>query len=146
MAFKISAVIGALAIVALLVATPLGIGCGNGDDGAERAVQWGVDRPVGPKRVRLSAVIEYCSFVSPPFEQPIIEYVGDRAYIELRLAPEDLEENPKGCLLSLAVAYKTITLERNLDELVLLDSSTDPPEQRWPTERPLPPERRWPPE
>ena len=135
-AFKIK-VIGTLAIVTLLVATPLGIGCGNGgDEGSERAVEWGVDRPVGPKRVRLSAVIEYCSFVSPPFEQPIIEYIGDYVYIELRVAPEELEESRKGCLLSLAVAYKAITLNRDLDELVLFDASTDPPEQRWPRKQP----------
>jgi len=27
---------------------------------------------------------------------------------------------------------KTVTFERNLDELVLFDASADPPEQRWP--------------
>jgi hypothetical protein len=133
MPFRIRKAIGVLAIAVLAGATLLGVGCGSsGDNGSEWAVEWGVDRPVGPKQVRLSAVIEYCSAVSPPFEQPIIEYIGDRVYIELRVAPDELEGDRKGCLLSLAVAYKTITLERDLDELVLFDASTDPPEQRWP--------------
>jgi hypothetical protein len=132
MSFRIRNVIGVLTIAVLVGATLFGVGCGSGDDGSERAVEWGVDRPLGHKRVRLSAVIEYCSAVSPPFEQPIIEYIGDRVYIELRVAPEELEEDQNGCFLSLAVAYKTITLERDLDELVLFDASTDPPEQRWP--------------
>lgn len=130
MSFRIRNAIGVLAVAVLSCATLLG--CGSGGDGSERAVKWGVDRPVGPKRVRLSAVIEFCSAVSPPLEQPIIEYIGDRVYIELRVAPDELEGDRKGCLLSLAVAYKTITLERDLDELVLFDASTDPPEQRWP--------------
>jgi hypothetical protein len=144
-ASRIKKAMCALAVAAFVAMALVGAGCGGGDDsGSERAVEWGVDRPVGPKRVRLSAVIEYCSSLSPPFEQPIIEYDGDSVYIELRVAPEELEDDEKGCLLSLAVAYKTITLERDLDELVLFDASTDPPEQRWPTEHPLPPERRWP--
>lgn len=131
MASRIRKVMGALALVG---AIQLGVGCRGGDDnGSERTVEWGVDRAVGPKKVRLSAEIEYCSEVSPPFEKPIIEYIGDRAYIELRVAPEELEEGQSGCLLSLVVAYTTITLERDLNELVLLDASTDPPERRWPS-------------
>ncbi len=133
---------GALLVVMLLSAILLGVGCGAGDDsGSERAVKWGLAPPVGPNWIRISAVIEACIHDQPLLEEPIIEYEDDRVYIELRHTPED----DKGiCFLGLLTLHKTITLERNLDELVIFDSSTDPPEQRWPTERPLPPERRWP--
>jgi hypothetical protein len=128
-------VIGALTIAALLSTTVFAIGCSGGDEGSERAIQWGVDRTVGSKSVRLAAPVEYCSAEPPRLERPIIEYSGDRVYIELRRTPEELEEGQNGCLLSLLVLYETITFKRDLDELVLLDASTDPPEQRWPRRR-----------
>ena len=133
---------GVLAIIALMGATLLGVGCGGGDDnGSERAVKWGVDPPVGPNWARIRAVVEVCGFDPPLLEEPIIEYTGrNRVEIELRQAPEEREEGQNGCLLELLVAFKKITFERDLDELVLFDSSTDPPEQRWPTESPSPTE------
>lgn len=133
---RIRKAIGVLAFAALLAATPLGVGCGSGDDGSQRAVEWRVDRPVGPNWVRLSAVIRVCSVDPPLLEEPIIEYTGsNRVEIELRRTPEESEEGTKGCLLGLLVAFKRITFERDLDELVLFDASTDPPEQRWPGQR-----------
>ena len=124
---------GVLAIAALAGATLLAVGCGSGDDGSERAVEWTVERAVSPKSVRLVAVVEVCLY-SVRLEQPIIEYSGDRAYIELRHTPEKGEGEHGGCFLSLSVLHKTVTLERDLDELVLFDASTDPPVQRWPRE------------
>ncbi len=140
MAFGIRKAIGALAIAVLVGATLLGAGCGGSDEnGSERAVEWGLAPPVGPNWIRVSAVIEACIYDQPLLEAPIIEYEDDRVYIELRHTPED---DLGGCFLNLLVASKKITFERSLDELVIFDSSTDPPEQRWPTERPLPPELR----
>jgi len=136
MASRIRKAIGALVIAALLAATLAGAGCGGNDDGSSRAVEWAVERQLGPKRVRLSAVIDFC-FEPPQLEQPLIEYAGHRVYIELRHTPEDLEGEHGGCLLGLLMLHKTITLERDLDELVLFDASTDPPEKRWPR-KPLP--------
>ena len=135
----------AIGILALAGATLLGAGCGGGDDsGSERAVGWGVDRQLGPKSLRLGATVEVC-WAPVQLEQPIIEYEDDRVYIELRHTPEKGEGEYGGCPLTGPLTlYKTTTLERDLDELVIFDSSADPPEQRWPTERPLPPERRWP--
>ena len=124
--------ISVLAVAVLAGAILLGVGCGSSDNGSERAVEWRVDRPLGPKRVRLIATVEVCSIDLPVLEEPIVEYTGNRVYIELRRTPEELEEGTNGCLLQLLGAYKTITLERDLDELVLFDASTDPPEQRWP--------------
>ena len=135
MPFRIREAIGVLTIAVLSGATLFGVGCGGGDEGSERAVEWGVDRPVGPNWVRLSAVIEVCNFDRPLLEDPIIEYTGgNRVEIELRQTPEELEEGQNGCLLRLLIAFKKITFNRDLDELVLYDSSTDPPERRWPTE------------
>lgn len=134
MAYRVSKAIGALAIAVLVGAILLGVGCGGGDDsGSERAVQWGVEPRVGPNWVRARAVIEACIHDQPLVEAPIIEYKGNRVYIELRHSPEG-----GICFLNLPIASKKITFERDLDELVLFDASTDPPERRWPTERPLP--------
>lgn len=121
---------GTLAIAGLLAAAPLGAGCGD-DDGSERAVEWSIDHVIGPKSIRLVATVEVC--VKPvQLEQPIVEYAGPRVYIELRHTPEEGEGEYGGCLLSLLTLHKTIILERDLDELVLFDASTAPPEQRWP--------------
>lgn len=138
MAFRIRKAAGVLAIAMLLCTTLLGVGCGGGDDsGSERAVKWGIAPPVGPNWIRISAVIEACIYNQPLLEAPIIEYEGNRVYIELRHAPDD---DRGGCALNLPMVFKKITFERDLDELIIFDASTDPPEQRWPTERPLPPE------
>jgi hypothetical protein len=123
---------GSLLVMMLLSAALLGAGCGGSDDnGSERAVKWGVDRPVGPNWVRIRAVLDGCSPDLPLLEEPIIEYKRNRVYIELRQSPEE----GKGiCFLNLPIAFKKVTFERDLDELVLFDASTDPPARRWPTE------------
>lgn len=138
MAFGMRKATSALAIAVLAGATLLGVGCGGSDDnGSERAVEWAVDPPVGPHWVRISAPIEACIYGQSLLEAPIVEYQGDRVYIELRHTPED---DVRGCFLNLPIASKKITFERDLDELTLFDASTDPPEQRWPREQPLPQE------
>lgn len=111
----------------------LAFGCGGGDNRSAQAVKWGVFRQLGPRQVKLVATVEYCGDgQGPTLERPVIEYSGRRVFIELLLAPEE-ESDDGGCLLSLLGATKTVTLKRDLDELVLYDSSTDPPERRWPT-------------
>jgi len=131
MASRIGSVKGALAVAVFVATTLAGVGCGGGDDGSERAVEWVVERAIGPKSVRLVATVEVC--VEPvQLEQPIIEYLGDRVYLELRHTPEESEGEPGGCFLGLLTLHKAVTFERNLDELILFDASTDPPEQRWP--------------
>ena len=132
MAFSVRSAVCALAIAALLGATLFAVGCGGGDDGSEGAVEWGIDPPVGRKWIRLTAPVESCSSELPRLERPIVEYSGNRVYIELRHTPEEKKEGQNGCLLSLLILHKTVTFKRDLDELVLFDASTDPPEQRWP--------------
>lgn len=134
MSIRVRVAIGVLALVALVGAIVIG-GWFGSDDEPVRPVEWKVYRQLGPKTVRLSAPIEYCIREAPQFEEPIVEYRDDRAYIELRLAPEAEHEGPSGCFLDLPILRPTISLERNLDELTLFDSSTDPPEQRWPRPR-----------
>jgi hypothetical protein len=128
--------IGVLALVALAGAILIWHGLKSDDDGPVRPVEWKVERQIGPKSARLSAPIEYCVTKETRFEEPIVDYEGDNAYVELRLAPED--EEPRGCFLNLPIFHTKLTLERNLDELTLFDSSTDPPERRWPRDRPWP--------
>jgi hypothetical protein len=136
MATRTRVVIGVLTIVALAGVIAIGGWLGGDDDGPARPVEWYVERQIGPKEARLLAQIEYCVTEKTRFEEPIVDYEGDRAYVELRLAPED--EDPSGCFLNLPILHTKLTLERNLDELTLYDASTDPPEQRWPRERPPP--------
>ncbi len=138
MALRVGVAIGVLAIVALAGAIVIGGWFGSDGDGSVRPVEWKVERQIGPKQARLSAPIEYCFWEEPRLEEPIIEYEGDRAYIELRLAPEEAEQDRNGCFLGLLILHKTISLERSLDELTLFDASTDPPERRWPRNRPWP--------
>jgi hypothetical protein len=136
MATRTRVVIGVLTIVVLAGVIAIGGRLGGDDDGPARPVEWYVERQIGPKEARLLAPIEYCVTEETRFEEPIVDYEGDRAYLELRLAPED--EDPSGCFLNLPILHTKLTLERNLDELTLYDASTDPPEQRWPRERPWP--------
>ncbi len=132
MASLIKKAIGVLVISALLSATLFAVGCGGGDDGSERAVEWHVERPVGPRSVRLVASVETCAPEPSRLERPIIEYSGERVYLELRHTPE---EEQGGCLFLFLGLHRTVTFNRGLDELVLFDASTDPPEQRWPLRR-----------
>jgi hypothetical protein len=110
----------------------LGGGCGGGSDDSERAVEWVVERAVGPKTARLVATVKTCSLEPLRLDRPIIEYSGDKVYLELRHTPEGEQSI---CFLSLMTLRRTVTFKRDLDELVLFDASTDPPEQRWPRRR-----------
>jgi hypothetical protein len=117
-----------LATAALLGAPLLGVGCGGGDDGSERAVEWTLERTIGPRTARIVAPVGFCRGPAG-LEDPIIEYDDDRAYVEIRHIPE---KQGGICLLNLWVLHKTIAFERDLDELTIFDSSTDPPRRRWP--------------
>lgn len=87
---------------------------------------------MGPRQIRLFTSIEYCGGPGATIRRPVIEYSGRRAFIELLLTPHE-EPDTGGCLLQLLGVTKTVTLKRDLDELVLFDASTDPPARRWPT-------------
>jgi hypothetical protein len=141
MACLIRRAVGALAIAVLLSTTLAGVGCGGGDDGTGRAVEWYVDHATGPKSVRLSAPVEICGWEPVWLEDPLITYVEDRVYLELRHTPETGDYG--GCFLGLVSLRKTVSFEQDLDELTLFDSSTDPPERRWPREA-LPGENLYP--
>jgi hypothetical protein len=132
MALRLKNAIGILIIVLLSGIALVGIGCSDSGSESERAVAWRVDRPVGNNWVRLSAVVKTCDFDPPLLEEPVIEYNGNRVDIELRRTPEELEEDQSGCLLSLLTAFKKVTFKRSLDDLVLYDSSIEPPKRRWP--------------
>jgi hypothetical protein len=107
------------------------VGCGGGGDRSARAVKWEVSRQLGPRQVRLVATVGSCGGQLPTIEPPVIEYSGNKVFIELLLAPEE-ESGDGDCLLELLGVPKVVRLKHDLDELVLLDSSARPPEPRWP--------------
>lgn len=137
MASRVRRVAAALVIAVLASTVLFGVGCGGGEHGSERAVEWGVERQLGPRQVLLAATVRSCTAPPELLERPLIDYSDNQVFIELRTVPEDLE-GQKGCLLQLFTAFKKVTFNRDLDELVLFDSSTDPPEQRWPRDGPDP--------
>lgn len=106
-------------------------GCGNGGGESAQAVEWGVSRQVGPRQVKLVATVKSCGGQVPAIERTVIEYSGARAFIGLFVVPEEEPEDGV-CLLELLGVTKVVTLRRDLDRLELFDSSTDPPERRWP--------------
>ena len=108
------------------------LGCGGGGDHATSAVPWHVSRVLGPRQVRLVASVEACHLhPTPAIQRPVIEYSGKKVFIELRVASQEHSED-EGCLLLKLGVYRTVTLKRNLDDLLLFDASTDPPERRRP--------------
>lgn len=102
-----------------------------------RPVEWHVERQLGPKEARLRAPIEYCISEETRFEEPIVDYEDDRAYVELRLAPEE-DEDPSGCFLNLPIPPRSSPWSETSTSSPFFDSSTNPPEQRWTRERPRP--------
>lgn len=134
MAPMVKKAIGVLVIAVLLSGILFAVGCGDGDDGSKLAVEWHVERVVSQRSARLVAAVEIC-LAPVRLESPIIEYSGDRVDLELRRTREKGEEEHDGCLPTVSVLHKTVTFKRDLDELVLFDASTDPPERRWPRQR-----------
>lgn len=110
----------------------LAFGCGGEGDRSAEAVEWGVFRPTSPRQVDLVVTVDQCDGdPKPTIQRPVIEYSGKRVFIELLLEPQK-ESDDGGCLPVLLGVHKKIVLKQDLDELVLFDASTDPPEQRWP--------------
>jgi len=108
------------------------LGCGGEDDRSAQAIEWEVFRPTSSRQVDLVAAVNYCDGdPKPTLQRPVIEYSGKRVFIELLLEPQG-DSDDGGCLPMLLGVHKTIVLKQDLDELVLFDSSTDPPKQRWP--------------
>lgn len=121
-----------ITVAIVFACASLAFGCGGGGDRSAQAVEWEVFRPTSPREVDLVVTVDHCDGdPKPTIQRPMIEYSGKRVFIELFLEPLG-ESDDKGCLPVLLGVHKTIVLKRDLDGLVLFDSSTDPPEQRWP--------------
>lgn len=105
------------------------VGCGGGDESS--ALQWSFFKQLGPRKAKLAGEVGYCvGEPKPRVEKVIRSYSGNRVFLTLILSPERPE--PEECRgVGLAV-FKTVTFKRNLEQLELLDSSTDPPSYRWP--------------
>lgn len=119
---------GAMGFAVVIVA----FGCGGKSDHSAQAVEWEVFRPTGPRQVDLVVAVDHCDGdPKPTIQRPVVEYSGKRVFIELVLKSQGESEDGK-CLPMLLGVHKTVVVKHDLDELVLFDSSTDPPELRWP--------------
>jgi hypothetical protein len=105
------------------------VGCGSGDDPS--ALQWSFFKQLGPRTAKLVGGVGYCvGEPKPHIEKVIRSYSGSRVFLTLILSQERPEpEECRGVDLGI---FKTVSFQRNLEQLVLLDSSTDPPSRRWP--------------
>lgn len=109
--------------------------CGDERDtvtSKQETLEWSLLKRTGPKQARLVGEVGYCVGTPKPSVQHVMaRYAGNRAFLKLLLSPQRPVRKCRGVGL---FVYKTVTLRRNLDQLILLDSSTDPPERRWPDE------------
>ena len=136
-------VFGVWTVFTLMVA--FGIGCGSSERPDETArpasgrfdkevVAWGVASVSGPKTVKLGTEIGYCVGDPKPrmrLAQRI--YRGKSVYITVELAlPRKKPSDHSLCGGVGLFLYKTIRLTRDLADVMLYDSSTDPPTRRWP--------------
>lgn len=105
--------------------------CGGGDDA--RALEWSFFKQLGPRKAKLAGEVGYCvGDPKPRVEKVIRRYSGSRVFLTLILSPERPKaEECRGIGLGV---FKTVSFQRDLDQLILLDSSTDPPDRHWPTE------------
>lgn len=103
-----------------------------GDDDAS-ALEWSFFKQLGPRKAKLAGEVGYCvGDPKPRVEKVIRRHSGNRVFLTLILSPERPKaEECRGVGLGV---FKTVSFQRDLDQLILLDSSTDPPERRWPTE------------
>jgi hypothetical protein len=120
----------ACSIAGLLIAFSLiFVGCGGGDE--SRVLPWSFFKQLGPRKAKLAGEVGYCvGEPKPRIEKAVRSYSGNRVFLTLILSQKRPE--PEECRgVGLAV-FKTVTFRRNLEQLELLDSSTDPPQLRWP--------------
>lgn len=117
-------------ITGLLVAASVTlVGCGGGDDANE--LGWSFFKQLGPRKGKLAGEVDYCvGHPKPRVEKVIRRYSGKRVFLTLILSQERPE--PEECRGVILFVFKTVSFHRNLERLVLLDSSTDPPSRRWP--------------
>ncbi len=105
-------------------------GCGGGDN--PNALQWVVFKELGPRKLKLVGEVDYCvGHPKPHVEKVMRSYSGNRVFLTLILSPE--EPKPEECRGVGLGVFKIVSFQRNLEQLELLDSSTDPPSRRWPT-------------
>jgi hypothetical protein len=107
------------------------VGCGGGDD--ENALEWVFFKQLGPHKAKLVGEVGYCvGEPKPRVEKVIRRFSGRQVFLTLVLGQERPE--PEECRGVGLGVFKIVTFHRNLAQLELLDSSTDPPSLRWPVE------------
>lgn len=118
----------------LLVASCVTLGgCGGGD--GPNGLQWSFFKQLGSRKAKLAGEVGYCAGEPKPRIGKVIRsYSGNRVFLTLILSQGRPE--PKECRGIMLSVFKTVSFQRNLDQLVLLDSSTNPPSRRWPVTAP----------
>lgn len=117
-------------ITGLLAASSI-ILAGCGDD--SNALEWSFFKQLGPREAKLAGEVDYCvGEPKPRVEKVIRSYSGNRVFLTLILSPERPE--PEECRGIILGVFKTVSFQRDLEQIELLDSSTDPPSRRWPVE------------
>lgn len=121
-------------LAGLLVASCVTMGgCGSGD--SPDGLQWSFLKQLGPRKAKLAGEVGYCvGEPKPRIEKVIRSHSGNRVFLTLILGPERPE--PEECRDVTLGVFKTVSFQRSLGQLVLLDSSTDPPSRRWPITTP----------
>lgn len=121
--------IGNLTAGFLIAASIVLAGCGSGDDAG--TLEWSFFKRLGPNKASLAGEVDYCVGEPKPRVVKVIRrYSGNRVFLTLFLSQERPE--PKECRGVILFVFKTVTFKRNLEQLELFDSSTDPPSRRWP--------------
>jgi hypothetical protein len=114
--------IASYSITGLLVTSCVALAsCGGGDDAS--ALEWSFFKQLGPRKAKLAGEVGYCvGDPKPRVERVIRRYSGNRVFLTLILSPE----GPKAeeCLGVGLGVFKTVSFQRDLDQLILLDSST----------------------
>ena len=117
-------------ITGLLVASCVTLVACGGED--PRAHEWSFFKQLGPHKAKLAGEeVGYCvGEPKPRIEKVIRSYSGNHVF--LTLIPSQERPEPEECRGVGLTLFKKVTFRRNLEQLVLLDSSTDPPSRRWP--------------
>jgi hypothetical protein len=109
------------------------LGCGSGSH-SDTSIEWGVFKQLGPRTVKLVAQVDYCIGAPVPRIGSVKkEYAGHQVLVGLSLAaPPDTYQTDK-CRGVVRPVYKTMKFNRDLTALELFDTSTSPPQLRWPS-------------
>lgn len=96
---------------------------------------WIVQSVTQPRTLKVGTEVDYCvGDPKPRIGRPKVKYQGDDVFITVTLEkpPARLAKPNDICAGIELFVGRTITLNRNLDDVEVFDGGLDPPQQRWP--------------